>query len=191
MHFGTGKLLMFCMVVFLMVGNLENKVTLYTRDKADNALVESTFAGTLCNVPRSFSTIEVIKTIQDDKVTYDFERMVQNSRIYIRDDVVWENVNKVMKQNVLLSRLEGSVDENYKIDSLIIYNCDDALTVISFNEGETNTVTKSLSSEIIRTPNDIVVEDTSIYVKASFDRTGILGETRRVFLERYVTLQYE
>lgn len=191
MHLGAGKFLIVILVVLMVLGTMDNQITLLTRDKADNALIEGAFAGTLCDVYQSFQSIQPIKTTQNDRSIYDFEKMIKNSHIFIRENLARRNVTKIMNENVAFHGTQDSVDQNYQMDQIIVYNCADAIRVHQYTHGSIASFTTKNELHSIKTPNHIPVEHTSIYVRMSFDLTGILKKRNRVTLERYVILQYD
>lgn len=191
MHLGAWKFLIFILIIYWGIGNIDQQFTLLSRDKADNALIEGTFAGTLCDVHKSFQTIKPIKTATKTTVQYDFEKMIRNSAIFIREDQVFSHVNDVITKNMLLNHMKGNMEDDFHTDEVIIYNRSNQFEKIDFADATTSSMTNYSLLDKIKTPNNIEVQQTSIYVRFSYELTGILGEKYRVARDKYVVLQYD
>lgn len=183
-------LLIFSLVILLTFVNLENRMVLVTKNKIENAIVLAAFSAARVDCPKVCNTISVVKNVVDKEVTYDFEKMYKNARIVVSLENAEAVAESIFKENVS-SNNNKSADYAYELSDLIVYNVADNLEITSFyGDKEDNSLIKNYSdTQYIYSPNNVCIDETSIYLKVKFIFKDIFGKSRKLYLEKCIQVK--
>lgn len=179
-------------ILLLSVMLLSNKMVLMAKDKADNVLTIAAFSGSICNYPDMTASMKVFKEKGEEQVTYDFERMLAEMTIIIDEDRAEQIVNHTVMQNVLPQNSINGRDNNYGIDSVIVYNVGKGLDVFQYENQtmQTNHFRKYGEYNYIHSPNGVLIDRTSLYVKIHFTFCDVFNREKLVFMEKCIALKF-
>ncbi len=180
-----GLLLLVIGILFLLFYMImEKNILRIVRDKVDNELVIGAFSGSMFDMERLYDSVCVTK-IESENVEYDFSEIYQLLELNIDCDKVYDTISGILKDNVKTSSVGGNLIENPKIKKIIVYNMPEYPMAYIFDEGGFYA-----KSDDFVTPNGVVINKTSIYVKIEFELKGFMGRRRRLYMEKCISLKY-
>ncbi len=153
------------------------------RDKIENELVISVFSACMFDMEKVYNSVCVQKS--SDEMEYDFDSIYQGLDIYIDYDKVYEIVSEILTENINYNNIGGKLIINPYVKKIIIYNMSDYPVQHIWKMGSWNDVSGDYVS-----PNNIIIDKTSIYVEMEFAIRGFMGIERKLSMEKCFSLEY-